>query len=206
MSFTEAEFLQIIADGNQDKMRVGATITLSNTYCSTYEVIGTNFNSTTGTVDIMAHTQVNKLKFDGSGKYTNSTVRTWINGTYFNAFSANIRNAAKTMNVQYYYDSYSYSVSDKVKLLSVTELGATGTNVPTYHDGGEKYAAFTSNAWNSANSSRWRAAGSRGDSYYWLRTGRTMSPTSNPYCVGSNGALTADSNINTRGILPVLRF
>ena len=58
-------------------MTIGATITLSNQYCDTYEVIGINHDGTTDTVDIMAHTQVGNQQFSASSQvYSSSDIRT----------------------------------------------------------------------------------------------------------------------------------
>ena len=166
MEFTEAEFLSVIADGNQSKMKIGALITLSNQYCDTYEVIGTNHDSTSGTVDIMSHTQVGNQVFNSSSQvYSSSNIRTWINSTYFDAFSSNIQNAAKTMSVVTNTSSGNSTTSDKVKLLSMTEIGATSSDAPTGE--GSLYSdVFTPGESSTAIANRWRAAGTYGNSNY----------------------------------------
>ena len=201
-SFTEAEFLTVIAEGNQAHMTIGATITLSNTYCSTYEVIGVNHDGTSGTVDIMAHTQVGNQQFGSSQVYSSSSIRTWINGTYFNAFSDNIRNAAKTMSVV---TNGSATANDKVKLLSMTEIGATNTYAPT-GEGSLYTGVFTPNPSSTATTNRWRVAGTYGNTrYYWLRS-RSTYGTTDVWYVRSDGNCNRTSHTGTFGVLPVLRF
>ena len=187
-------------------MHVGATITLSNTYCSTYEVIGVNHDGTTGTVDIMAHTQVGNQQFSTSSQvYSSSNIRTWINGTYFNAFSESIRNAAKTMAVVTNTSSGNTTTNDKVKLLSAAEIGMTHTYAPT-GEGSLYTGVFTPGAYNEYITDRWRAAGSYGNAnYYWLRSRYSYS-TANVWIVGSYGNCNNSSYAGTRGVLPVLRF
>ena len=205
-SFTEEEFLSIIADGNQALMHAGALITLSNQYCDTYEVIGVNHDGTVNTVDIMAHTQVGDQQFSAySQEYSSFNIRTWINDIYFNAFSSNIRNAAKTMNVVTNTDSGNTTTNDKVKLLSMTEIGATHTYAPT-EEGSLYTGVFTPNLWNTATPDRWRAAGTYGNAnYYWLRS-RHTSYTGAVWYVGSGGNCYVGNFAGTRGVLPVLRF
>ena len=201
-TFTEDEFLSIIADGNQALMHVGATIALSNRYCSTYEVIGVNHDGTTGTVDIMAHTQVGNQKYGtGTNLYTNANnvVRPWINTTYFNEFSESIRNAAKTMSVVVKRrDGRTETTTGKVKLLSATEIGLSGSYVPS-GEGSLYTGAFTA-------SSRWREAGTYGNTnYYVLRSAHTNSDSYVWYITSNNGASYGGYS-NTYGVLPVLRF
>ena len=202
-SFTEAEFLGVIADGNQALMTIGATITLSNTYCNTYEVIGVNHDGTTGTVDIMAHTQVGNQQFSSSSQiYSSSNIRTWINGTYFNAFSNDIQNASKAMSVV---TDGSSTVNDKVKLLSATEMGITGSYVPT-GEGSLYTGVFTPGDRTSYITNRWRGPGSYGNSsYLWLRS-RGTNNTNYVWRVRSDGYCNNYFYTNTYGVLPVLRF
>ena len=201
-TFTEEEFLSVIVDGNQSKMHIGALITLSNSYCSTYEVIGINHDDTANTVDIMAHTQVGNRLFGTSQVYSSSNIRTWINNTYFNAFSDNIRNAAKTMAVV---TNGSATVDDKVKLLSMTEIGATHAYAPT-GEGSLYTGVFTPGESETSIANRWRDKGTYGNAnYYWLRTLHTGNTYYVWVLVRSNGSYSSYCT-DTLGILPVLRF
>jgi hypothetical protein len=184
-------------------MHVGATITLSNTYCTTYEVIGVNHDGTTGTVDIMAHTQVGNQQFNnGYAAYQDSSLRTWINGTYFNAFSANIRNVSKDMTV---ITVGKPVTTDKVKILSMAEIGATHSYAPTA-EGSLYEGVFTRGASSTVIANRWRDAGTYGSTDgYWLRTGVT-NDSSKTWHVRFDTYCSSLDEYSTRGILPVLRF
>ena len=190
-------------------MTIGATITLNNQYCDTYEVIGVNHDGTIGTVDIMAHTQAGYEVFSttNTNVYKDSSARVWINGTYFNAFSDNIRNAAKTMSVVTNTANGNVTTEDKVKLLSGAEIGLTSNSFIATNEGSLYTGVFTPGPLETAIMNRWRDKGTYGSTTdIWLRTRSTYGSgnVANITYAGSCG-YSAD-NRYAAGLVPVLRF
>ena len=215
MEFTEEEFLKILAAGRQSEMQIGALITLSNQYCDTYEVIGVNHDGTSGTVDIMSHTQVYNATDVNTWYAASSREHSWLNGTYLNAFNTEVKNAAKNMNiVSSTFGNGSETlntITAKVKILSMTEIGATyvynGTQYASTKEGSFYTGAFTAGD-RTANATRWRAKGSYGNnSYYYLRSSDISGYTGGRFSVNTNGSCSYSSTSGTsKGIVAVLRF
>ena len=227
MELTQDEFIAICGQGLQSYMSIGAIIHVNNEYCNTLEVIDVNHDGTLNTVDVMAHTQVNKMTFGSTNDYYASGVRTWINSTYINAFDYDVRELMKTMQVV----TKGVTENDKAKLLSWKELGITYTSGFDNSDGGTQYPVFTAGAYNAQILDRWRGPGNYGNaSKYWLRSRYTGNynniwkscfceqADSDIYYAGNGG----DSRFvriseyengydisyitDTNGVLPVLRF
>lgn len=201
-TYTEQEFIDAINKGYGGLFQVGTLISLSNTYCGTYEVIGTNHDGTSNTVDLLAHTQVHKMKWGSSQSWSASEIRTWVNGTFLNAFSSTIKGMARSM---YFYTEGSGYTTDKVRLLSGKEIGASGDIIPS--SDGTRYPAFTHGSGTFGFTDAWRSAGTRGNaSYLWLRSKR-KDTSSSILLLGSGGNISnAQGNDGTFGVLPVLRF
>lgn len=205
ITLTQEEFIAICNQGLQSMMTVGAIVTLNNEKCSQYEVIDVNHDSTNGTVDLMAHTQVGQMRFDGSSQdYNVSEIRTWLNSNYHDLFDLEIRNLMQPMTVV----TKGLTQQDKIKLLSWRELGLQyDSNFMDSTDGGEQYPVFTAGAYKTAVPDRWRAAGNYGNSsYYWLRS-RYIGDITVVWRVNSGGTCDYGTVTNSsRGVLPVLRF
>ena len=203
LTLTQDEFVAICNQGLQSSMTIGAIITLNNDRCSEYEVIDVNHDSTVGTVDIMAHTQVGSIAFGTSYNYNGSSVRNWINGIYLNKFDKVVRNLMKPMTVV----TGGVTQQDKAKLLSWKEIGFINTTGCDVTDGGELYPVFTEAAASTAVANRARSAGSYGTNYYWLRSNFTSSASYPQWVINVlsyKGANDAYGSI--QGILPIMRF
>lgn len=211
-TYTESEFIATVSGGFAGQIPSGATITLNNSYCNSYTVIGRNHDSTSGTVDLMADFQVAAMSL-GNARWDRSSLRTWINSTYYNAFNSTIRSLSKTMSVR---TNGSSTVTDHVKILGSTEIGYTDYIYPT--SDGTKYEYFDTYAEYGAYYNRcrniWRPKGSYGgsDSYIWTRSqagdGHTATGEYN-LAIVSNGRLSvtsATAGTYIYGVLPVLRF
>lgn len=207
MTFSQEEFISICNAGLQSQMTIGAIIILNNEFCRQYEVIDVDHDSTTGTVDIMAHRQIYNMKAGSSGHdYNTSDMRSFINNDFFESFDSDIMQLAKTMNVT----TLGTTNQDKVKLLSWKELGVTYNSSIMYNtDGGTQYPCFTAGAYNTDILDRWRGTGIliSNTGKYWTRSA-TSADGNNYFSVTSTGALTyyTKGTTDTLGILPVLRF
>ena len=176
---------------------------MSNYYCADYEVIDVNHDGTLNSVDVMAHTQVYHMLFNGGASganYSASAIRDWINSTYIESFDYDVRELMKIQQVEYNTTASVIFLSDKAKLLSHTELGVTGVSSIAE---GNKYPVFTTGVPASAISNRWRNAGSHGiaTAYY----GRSRYGSS-LMAVYANGTVNNAGEGNDYGVLPVLRF
>ncbi len=206
MELTQDEFIAICNQGLQSMMSIGAIIHMNNEYCNIYEVIDVNHEGTLNTVDVMAHTQVGNMVFGSSQNYNTSsisTIRTWINDNYINAFDYEVRELMKVQQVT----TRGTTQNDKAKLLSWRELGVTysATTVDST-DGGTQYPVFTAGAYGTAILDRWRGPGNYSHATYcWLRS-RYSSGNSHVWHTVANGRCEYSSYDYDFGVLPVLRF
>ena len=212
----EDEFLYII---NNDHLRkssisLGDYIKLDNPYCSFFQVIGIDHDGVKNSVDLLANTQVNNQVFSNDNNlyhlYPDSSIRKWINEDFLYSFiNTNIIDKAKTMRVITNISNSSIkATNDKVKLLSMTELGATHQYAPI-NEGSLYSGIFTISSRGMHDLSRWRKPGKYGNPYsYWLRSS-FMYNDAYLWIVSYNGMCTNcryDDKITKCGILPVLRF
>ena len=201
MELTQDEFIAICGQGLQSYMSIGAIIHVNNEYCNTLEVIDVNHDGTLNTVDVMAHTQVNKMTFGSTNDYYASGVRTWINSTYINAFDYDVRELMKTMQVV----TKGVTENDKAKLLSWKELGITYTSGFDNSDGGTQYPVFTAGSYSASILDRWRGPGIYGGNTYMIRS-RNTNRTDSIWCIVNSGICSIGYITDTNGVLPVLRF
>ena len=200
MELSQDEFIAICDQGLQSMMSIGAIIHMNNYYCTDYEVIDVNHDGTSNTVDVMAHTQVANMIFGNTADYETSSIRTWINSTYFESFDYEIRELAKIMRIQYTKPNQSSSMylTDKVKLLGWTELGINSSFIE-----GSRYPVFPSASAGSSIVERWRGPGNYGNaSNYWLRSMYVSGAAEVRY----DGVIIYNGVSNSFGVLPVLRF
>ena len=203
MELTQDEFIAICGQGLQSYMSIGAIIHMNNYYCTDYEVIDVNHDGTSGTVDVMAHTQVYAMKFGTSNNYNTSSIRDWINSTFIDSFDYDVRELMKVQQVV----TRGITQNDKAKLLSWREIGVTYvSNYFDSTDGGAQYPVFTAGAYNTAILDRWRSAGNYGNAnYYWTRS-NLVGDSTDIWYIASYGSCATTGYSGACGVLPVLRF
>ena len=141
--------------------------------------------------------------------YANSTIHSYLNGTFLNLFDSNIKNAIKQVKIPYRKGSGtsktatsgSNGLSAKIFLLSATE---TGFNFSMYMPIGEgsELAYFKGCADNSSDSKR--VAYLNGSSSYWWLRSPSCHNSSYALYVLSNGGWERISCTTSRGIRPAL--
>ena len=103
---------------------IGKTVYLSNSVAASQEwrIADVNHDGTVGTVDLFpkyflengtrVFSEINSL-------YSTSSLRTWLNGDFYNGFTDEIKNAMKIQSFPSNYET----LSDKVKCPSLNEVG-----------------------------------------------------------------------------------
>ena len=91
---------------------------------SVWDIIGINHDGTTDTIDLRTSTiALENIYFDDSVNksniYEDSSIRRYLNDTFYNGFCPQAKDMIQTMDVS----SNGKILKDKVKLLSMTELG-----------------------------------------------------------------------------------
>ena len=141
----------------------------------------------------------------------NSTIHSYLNGTFLNLFESNIRDAIKQVKLPYRKNggsggtnqSGANGLSCKIFLLSGYEVGWTSSDNQYFPQDGAKLSYFESGTGTSANNKR--IANLNGSAaYWWLRSPRTGS-ASNVWLVGSDGDyFSGNYASNSGGIRPAL--
>lgn len=191
---------------NEQNLFIGTDkkITIANSQTPDYSywnIADFDHDGTSNTCDLMQCNAAYKSAFSNSSQnntayYSNSTIRIWLLGTYYNGFSSDVRNKLITMDVS----SESATLNDKVKLLSVKEVGGSNTYAPAE---GSKYPIFTSTSGTGSDDSRKRSGA---ENRWWLRTRYTYE-SGYDWNVSANGSLYSSIHSYTAlGIVPCIRF
>ena len=219
-TLTESEFLQIVNAGRQASMTTGVVITLPNGLGTTNQwiVAGTNHDGTTGTVDLIAKNLIynttadaystNGGKWGSSQIYRDSTIRSWLTGTYITNFSTDIQNALKTMVVKTDIDGSIAATSDKIKLLSMTELGLDyydWNHIPSTTEGA-MYPLFNGTE-STAQTKRIRYQSDGTTKWRYCTRSRDIADNTCVCCIGASGSSSSNTYSSTNlGIVPAIRF
>ena len=197
LAFLNGGGIKYIIDKGETSTFLRKKVILTNSADSTYTTwsIGDfNHDNTNDTCDLILDNSIHNIIFGSSRLYSSSNARAWLKGTYYNGFSTDIKNKLQTMSVV----SNGNTLSDKVKLLSVTEVGASFTQALVE---GTKYPIFASS--NIANITRIRTGA---NDYWWLRS-RYTSGTNYVFLVYTDGSINSVSYSTTSfGLVPCIRF
>lgn len=198
-TISQSDFIKM-SDEDKYNLPIGTLVHLNNDYCDTYEVIHKDKDS----IYLMANYQANEMSFSTeSSIYKDSRIRKWLNSIYLDNFDKIVTRNMKVMKVA----SNGEILNDKVKILSGTELGITGTYIRD--DEGELYNELNSNPRDYNEDDfieAWRELGDWGSPYcVWTRS-RSTSNSYSVWSVSSSGTCDYDYYTYTYGVLPVLRF
>ena len=206
---TEANFIAFLEAGGKydDTSLIGYKVTLSNsaTYNGgTYVIADVNHDSTntgqTNCYDLIALDCVNPgISFGSNYNWRDSNVRTWLNGTFYNGLSSDIK--SHIINIKYNSQGTWYN-DDKVILPSFTEVnGSTGTSYPQYADiEGIAYPIFTN------NNSRSKYQFGTTSTYYWWTRSRYAVGSGTVWRVVADGSLNNNGCTSKRYVVPTLRI
>ena len=116
---------------------IGSDVIINNSVASSniYQIIDMGHDDSGNTFDLISKSAITKQAFGSNQIYANSSIRTWLNNTYYNGFSDDIKEHMTTMTVR----SNDTNLYDKVKLPSYTEYGYTTYNNIAQKVEGTKY-------------------------------------------------------------------
>lgn len=140
----------------------------------------------------------------------NSTIHSYLNGTFLNLFESNIRDAIKQVKLPYRKNGGSGGSDQsgangllcKIFLLSGYEIGFTTSDNPYFPVDGAKLSYFEAGTGSSALNKR-IAYLNGSAAYWWLRSPNTNG-TGDVWGVGTGGGYSGDSASNSLGIRPAL--
>ena len=124
---TESDMIKILDKGWFYSAFIGSEVVIDNSSAlsNVYQIIDLGHDNSGNAFDLMAKTSVyTATTFGSSENYSASSIRTWLNGTYYDGFSADMQSHIVTMVV----NSNNTTLNDKVKLPSYTEYGFSSYN------------------------------------------------------------------------------
>lgn len=142
--------------------------------------------------------------------YANSTIKTYLNGTFLALFDSAIQNAIKQVKIPYRpgsgtsstVNSGSSGLSCKIFLLSGYEMGWTSSDNQYFPADGAKLSYFDSGTGATANNKRIAYLSGRA-THWWLRSPRTSGSTY-AWFVYTLGGYGDDSCSGSGGVRPAL--
>ena len=214
---TEEEFLKVVNAGLQDKLNLRTEVTLPNSRGTTdvWVVADTNHDNTNGTVDLISKNLIcdsTKIAYDEnfgpSQIYRSSLLRRWLTGAYINGFSTDVQNVLKTMDVVTDENGDIVTTRDKIKLLSMNEVGFNSSYwdyISTTAEG-TIYPIFEIGDVDSARAKRVKYGADGSINWYWTRSRYTGS--SSDVCgVDSSGSYGIGYyTFTTGGVVAAIRF
>ena len=140
----------------------------------------------------------------------NSTIHSYLNGTFLNLFDSNIKDTIKQVKIPYRKNggsggtdqSGANGLSAKIFLLSGYEVGWTTSDNQYFPVDGAKLAYFESGTGTSANNKRIANFGGSA-AYWWLRS-PDNNTTFNLWCVQPGGSNSVSNARGSFGIRPAL--
>jgi hypothetical protein len=199
---TEASFIQLLQHGVYDSKYIGYKVQLGNSvdYNNGLWVIAdVNHDSeNTGQTDCYDLISENCFHYgvfnSSNNKWRSSNVRTWLNDTFYNGFSSNLKN--RLMNPKYKTQSIWYT-DDYVIIPSYKEVNG-GTSTAQDNEG-VAYPIFTDNA------SRIKyQSGTSTAKGWWIRS-RYTSSSGSVWNVNSNGTISYGSGSGSLYLAPLMR-
>lgn len=146
--------------------------------------------------------------FGNNNSYKDSSIHTYLNGTFYNLIDADIRNAIKQVKIPYQNGTGSggslatgsNGLSTKVFLLSGYEVGWTTSNNSYFPKDGVRLAYFLDGSGTNANNKRIAYNGSSA-AVWWLRSPLT-SNANYVWLVSTDGSSYNNWYLNSYGVRP----
>ena len=136
--------------------------------------------------------------FGNSNSYKDSSIHTYLNGTFYNLIDSNIRAAIKQVKIPYQNGTGSGGLSTKVFLLSGYEVGWTTSDNGYFPKDGVRLAYFGNSS--GGNSKRIAYNGSSA-AIWWLRSPGTGG-SGGVWLVGTDGSISNYWCYNSYGVRP----
>ena len=158
-----------------------------------FEVVGKNVDGN-NTITLVTKNILENTVWSNSGlnNYSTSDIRTYLNGTILNKFDSSIQDVIKATSKICHDGTSEITLTDKLWLLSYTEVGYSGSSVAAVEGTHYEYYSSDEKRTKIFNGSA---------TFWWLRTPRNDN-TTNAYSVGSQGS---DTNIqevtSSRGLV-----
>lgn len=158
-----------------------------------FEVVGKNVDGN-NTITLVTKNILENTVWSNSGvnNYSTSDIRTYLNGTILNKFDSSIQDVIKATSKLCHDGTSEITLTDKLWLLSYTEVGYSGSSVAAIEGTHYEYYSSDEKRTKTLNGSA---------TFWWLRTPRNDN-TTNVYSVGSQGS---DTNIqevtSSRGLV-----
>lgn len=160
-----------------------------------FRVIGVNvdkYGSSTSRytfecVDIVAYEKFNETH-DTTGGWADSQLKTWMNGTLYNAFPSDVRSVMRNVSKATRPDSSSNTaavdVTSYLWIMSYCEVNASAAS--RYQGEGTLYAYYSTHSASSDRIKRYKSTFSYSSGLWWLRT---YSSTTTMWAVGTTGGI-----------------
>lgn len=198
---TEANFIQLLKHGVYDSKYIGYKVQLSNSAQynnGTWIIADVNHDSAntgqTNCYDLISVDCINPgSSFGSSQNWRNSNMRTWLNGTFYNGLSSDIK--SRIINIKYNSQGTWYN-DDKIIMPSCTELNYSNSYAEIE---GIAYPIFTN------NNSRIKNQFGTTSTYYWWTRSRSTHYSSYVWRVGTDGSLSYSYYTDSRYVVPTLR-
>lgn len=199
---TEANFIKFLQAGIYTSDVIGYKVQLSNTAAynnGIWIIADVNHDSAnTGQTNCYDLISVDCIypgsSFGTSQNWRDSIVRTWLNGTFYDGLSSNIK--SRIINIKYNSQGTWYN-DDKVIIPSCTELNYSGTYVEIE---GIAYPIFT----NSASRKKYQF-GTTSYINWWTRS-RYTDASGYVWLVGTDGSRSANGCDGSYYVVPTLRI
>ena len=198
---TEENFIQLLEHGIYDSKYIGYKVTLTNSAQynnGTWIIADVNHDSSntgqTNCYDLISVDCINPgISFGSSQNWRDSNMRTWLNGTFYNGLSSDIK--SRIMNIKYNSQGTWYN-DDKIIIPSCTELNYSNTYAAVE---GIRYPIFTD------STSRVKKQFGTTNTYYWWTRSRYTANINIVWDVLTDGTLYSDGYYISLYVVPTLR-
>ena len=195
--YSLADIIYLIQNNAISDALLGKIITIPNAgRCNLFKIIGVNYEGTSNTIDAQSiHNAIPEQYFDDSTNiYKDSSIRKYLNNEYLEGFCKLAKDLMVTMQVK----SNGDVLNDKVKILSMTEMGMEEyINDRIVQNEGEEYPLYIHMLKDTVEDH---------DYIIHMTRSRDLGYGSGVWRIYSNGGVSYDGVDYERGAAPVIRL